>query len=327
MKKELTVQNIFDTAIKRWIENDPRGKKEVKIYLERMNKEYKKLSKEEKKYYNKEHLRNPYHDSTVYFPGKGKKIKKIIVGIDVEGPEFLLVNEYNKKHKKSPIDLVVWHHPECHALLGIAKLQKWIAPAVSHNTGVPINFCEKIEFPRVGEVEQRFSPMNHSRVSKFPEYLDIPYMWIHTPADNCCHVYFEKLVDKNKKKLIYLQDIIDLLMKEPEMQIARHNASGPQIWNGEPDSRCGKIVITGITGGTESSKHIYAEYAKAGVGTILEMHMSPDHLAEAKKNNLNVIMTDHMASDSLGMNLIFDEIEEMWVEILDFSGFTRCSRV
>lgn len=320
-----SIQSLFDTAIKKWIENDPRGEKEVKNYLQKLKEDFDWLEKQEKKYYNQEHLVNPYHDSTIYYaPDRKQKVKKIIVWIDVEWPEMLLVNELNKQW--AWIDLVVGHHPEWSALLWIAKLQKWVAPAVAHNTWVPINQCEYIEFPRVWEVEKRFSPLNHSRAMSFAKYLNIPYVWIHTPADNCCHKYFEWLVEKNKTKLVTLQDIIDMLMKEPEMQIAKENASWPQIWNGEKDSKCGKIVITGITWWTESSKSIYAEYAKAGVWTILEMHMSPDHLAEAKKNNLNVIMTDHMASDSLWMNLIFDEIEAEGVEVLDFSWFTRYSR-
>lgn len=325
MEKNTTLKDIFNLAIEMGIQNDPRWKKEVLNYMEKLNKEFNKLSKQEQEYYDKEHLNHPYHDSTIYYGNKSARVKKAIVWIDVEWPEFLLVHELNKT-LKNPIDLVIGHHPEWKALLGISKLQKWIAPFVWNNTWVPINIAEKVEFPRVGEVEQRFSPMNHNRALPFAKMLDIPYVWIHTPADNCVHTYLEKLISKNKEKLECLEDIINLLMKEPEMQIAKKNGSWPSIWNGEKDSRCWKIVITGITGWTESSKHIYKEYKNAGVGTILEMHMSADHLAEAKKHNLNVIMTDHMASDSLGMNLIFDEVEKQWVEILDFSGFTRCRR-
>jgi len=325
MSKSVTLQSIFDTAIKMWIENDPRGEKEVKQYLQSLQKDFENLSKHEQEYYDREHLNHPYHDSTIYYGDESTKIKKIAIWIDVEWPEFLLIHELNKT-LETPIDAIIGHHPEWKALLGIAKLQKWVAPFVWHNTWVPINIAEKIEFSRVTEVEQRFSPMNHNRALPFARMLDIPYVWIHTPADNCVHTFLERLISENKDKLNNLQDIIDILMQEPEMQIAKKNGSWPAIWNGDKNSRCGKIVVTGITGWTESSKNIYEEYKNAGVGTILEMHMSADHLAEAKKHNLNVIMTDHMASDSLWMNLIFDEVEKMWVEIIDFSWFTRCSR-
>lgn len=325
MAKNVTLESLFETAIEMGVKNDPRWKEEVQRYLKSLEIEFKNLSKHEQEYYDIEHLKHPYHDSTVYYGELSTKIKKIAIWIDIEGPEFLLVHELNKT-LKNPIDAVIGHHPEWKALLGIAKLQKSIAPFVWHNTWVPINVAEKLEFSRVTEVEQRFSPMNHNRALPFARMLDIPYVWIHTPADNCVHRYLEDLVSKNTDKLLKLQDIIDLLMKEPEMQIAKRNGSWPAIWNGDKDSRCWKIVVTWITWGTESSKHIYKEYKDSWVWTILEMHMSADHLAEAKKHNLNVIMTDHMASDSLWMNIIFDEIEKQWVEIIDLSGFTRCKR-
>ena len=320
-----TIKNIFELAIRMWKKNDPRWKKELERYMSDCKAEYQALWKDEKKYYNPEFLEHPYHDSMIYHGSLDTKVQKIIVWIDVEWPEILLVHEYNKTTKK-PIDLIVGHHPESSALIGISKLQKDIAPFVGANTWVPLNLTEKIEAPRVWEVEKRFSPLNHHRAIPFAKMLDIPYIWFHTPADNCVHTYLEKLIEKNSKELVYLEDIIKLLLKEPEMHYSKKLGSWPAIWNGEKKSRAWKIVVTGITGGTESSKDIYAEYAKAWVWTILEMHMSADHLAEAKKHNLNVIMTDHMASDSLGMNLILDEVEKLWVEILDFSGFTRFSR-
>lgn len=324
--KTLTLQKIFDIAIKLWIQNDPRWKKEVERYMKLTEKKYKKLSDAEKKYFNPEYLIHPYHDSMIYYGNPKKKISKIIVWIDVEWAEILLVHEYNKTAKK-PIDLILWHHPESSALLWIAPLQESIAPFVWSNTWVPLSLTEKIEAPRVWEVNQRFSPLNHHRALPFTKMLDIPYMWIHTPADNCVHQYLEELIAKNQDSLTTLQDIIDLLLKEPEMSISKIKGSWPAIWNGNTESRCGKIVVTGITWGTESSKDIYGEYAKAWVGTILEMHMSADHLKEAKKHHLNVIMTDHMASDSLGLNIILDEIEKSGIEILDFSWFIRHSRV
>ena len=328
MKEKNTIISLFNIAVQVGIENDVRGKKEVKNYLKEIEEKYEKMEEKEKKYFDIDFLTNPYHDSKIYYEGKQKEIKKIIVWIDVEWPEILLVNEYNKKNPNSPIDVIMGHHPEGKALLDIYKLQKSVAPFVGYNTGIPINQAEKIEESRIWYIQKRFSPMNSNRALSFAKLLDIPYFGIHTPADNCCHMYFEELIRKNEKNLSKLWDIIDMLLEEiPEMQIAKNNGWWPQIWNGKRESRAGKIVVTGITWGTESSENIYEEYAKAGVGTILEMHLSDEHLKQAKKYNINVIMTDHMASDSLWVNLIVDKFEELWIEILDFSGFTRVTRV
>jgi hypothetical protein len=64
----------------------------------------------------------------------------------------------------------------------------------------------------------------------------------------------------------------------------------------------------------------------AGVGTIIAMHMPEDHRKLAEKYHLNVLIAGHMASDSLGMNILMDEAQKKGVEILACGGFIRVSR-
>jgi hypothetical protein len=66
--------------------------------------------------------------------------------------------------------------------------------------------------------------------------------------------------------------------------------------------------------------------AQAGIGTIVEMHMKEEHFEEAKKNHLNVIVSGHIASDSLGANLFLDELEKRGIEIVPLSGLIRAKR-
>jgi putative NIF3 family GTP cyclohydrolase 1 type 2 len=57
------------------------------------------------------------------------------------------------------------------------------------------------------------------------------------------------------------------------------------------------------------------------------MHVTEDHLANAKKANLNVVIAGHIASDSLGLNLLLDEVEkEERLEFVCLSGFERVRR-
>ena len=67
--------------------------------------------------------------------------------------------------------------------------------------------------------------------------------------------------------------------------------------------------------------------AQAGNGTIITMHQKEDFRQEAEKANINVVIAGHMSSDSLGMNLLMDELEKQGIEIVPCSGFTRFSRV
>jgi putative NIF3 family GTP cyclohydrolase 1 type 2 len=65
----------------------------------------------------------------------------------------------------------------------------------------------------------------------------------------------------------------------------------------------------------------------AGVGTEIAMHMKPEARKEAEKHHINVVVAGHIASDSLGMNLLCDAFMKEGVkEIVPFGGFTRFAR-
>lgn len=146
---------------------------------------------------------------------------------------------------------------------------------------------------------------------------------IHSPADNMVQKYMGKMFKDSEPK--YLEDIIDRLMKEPEFQTATKLNDPPRIMVGSKKNHCGKVVSK-MTGGTSGPKELYEKLAIAGVGTVVGMHFPDDHIEECKKHNINVIISGHMASDSLGINLICDVWEKKGIDVLGCSGFTRFSR-
>jgi hypothetical protein len=62
----------------------------------------------------------------------------------------------------------------------------------------------------------------------------------------------------------------------------------------------------------------------AGVGTEIAMHMKPEAQKAAEKHHINVVIAGHIASDSLGMNLLLDELGIP--EVVALGGFTRFTR-
>ena len=76
----------------------------------------------------------------------------------------------------------------------------------------------------------------------------------------------------------------------------------------------------------ELGKEIYEKFAIAGVGTVVGMHFPESHIEEARKNNINIVISGHMSSDSLGINLICDVWEREGIDVIPCSGFTRHSR-
>ena len=82
-----------------------------------------------------------------------------------------------------------------------------------------------------------------------------------------------------------------------------------------------------ITGGTEGSHDIYEKMANAGVGTVIAMHQSEKHRNFAEKAHVNVVIAGHMSSDSIGLNLFLDKLEEREISIVPCSGLIRVSRI
>lgn len=318
----MTVKEIYDLAIKLGVQNDLRGSDFVNKKLKYINSKYEELKPEEKKEFDQEILKNPYADSRILTTGLTKKIKRVLVGIDIEVGEVLLANELSKK---KPIDLIIAHHPEGVSLAGLGDVMD-LQIELLHKYGIPINIAEDITKLRMSEVNRGVNPINHNRAVDTAKLLDLEMMNIHTPADNLVATFLDHLIKKNAKKLERVEDLLKLLKTIPEYQEAIKIKVGPKLFVGSPDRYLGRIAVTEITGGTSGSKDYYQKIADAGIGTIVGMHMGEEHRKEAEKAHLNIVIAGHMSSDSIGMNLFLDELEKKGIEIIPCSGLIRVSR-
>lgn len=275
------------------------------------------MSEKEKEEFDSEKLVNPYSDSRILVDN-GKTVKKIMAGIDIEGPELLLAD-------KLGIDLVIAHHPEGSALADLSDVMHLQAQVLAEY-GLPINIAESVIKSRISEVSRGISPLNHDRSVDIAKILGLDFMCLHTPADNMAAQFVIRLLESHKKDLETVGEVIELLKTIPEYQAAGQRKAGPMIFAGSPESSCGKIVVTEFTGGTSGSKDVYEKMSHYGFGTIIGMHMSEEHRKEAEKHHINVVIAGHIASDSLGMNLVLDEIEKQGIEVVPISGLTRIKR-
>lgn len=312
----MNIRQIYDLAIDLGIKNDFRTKKEIAYYLKRKKEEYEKLPKEEKAYFDKEGLVNPYSDSRIHFEGGKKEVKKIFAGIDITPGSVYIADELKA-------DLILNHHPVGLALAGLDGVMSYQIDQMEKN-GIPVNIAERLIHKRISEVSRGINPINHYEEVDAARILKINLMNIHTPGDNCAATFLTKIIEKDKPR--YVGDILDILMKIPEYQEARRQGAGPMLFSGDKKNRCGKVVVSEFTGGTEGSKEIYGAMANAGIGTVISMHQSEDHRKAAEDAHINVVVAGHISSDSLGMNIILDEIEKKGIEVVPFGGLIRISR-
>ena len=158
-----------------------------------------------------------------------------------------------------------------------------------------------------------------------PKFLGFNLICLHTVCDNLAAKFLKNKIEK-AKNLTRLEDLLEFLKEIPEYKEATKIGAGPKIFVGNKENRCGKIAITEITGGTEGSPKLYEKMAIAGIGTIIGMHIDEEHKKEAEAANINVVITGHMSSDSLGVNLLLDKLEKKGIKIVPCSGLIRVKR-
>lgn len=323
----MTLQEIYELAIAMGTKADPRGEAGVKKSLLRVKKEYQELSQKKKQYFDKESFKNPYSDSRILFGDPKLKVKKLMAGIDADASEILLADRLNnppsdRDRKTEKIDLVISHHPSGHALASLHEVMD-IQVDMYKDAGVPVNVAHSLFQERMAAVKRRFGPLNHTQAVDAARLLGIPILALHTIWDNLGHDFMQKYF--SKKTFDTVGEILEEINKIPEFIEAIKGKAGPSIVSGSEKSRAGKVII-GFTGGTNPSKELYVEMAKAGVGTIIEMHVPEESILELRKLHINIIDCGHMAADSIGANIFLDEIEKRGVKVIPCSGLIRVKR-
>ena len=312
---------IYETAIKKGIAKDPRSKAAIKKALAAVRKEYNKLTKAEKNGFDKERLRHPYDDTRILNGEEDLEVNKIMVGIDMEVQELLLADRLNRNGMG--VDLVMAHHPEGRALAGFYRVMG-MQLDIQEKFGMKHDAGEDMLNERIEEVARSIAAVNHGRSVDAAKLLGIPYMCVHTPADNHVYSFLTGLMEKKKPGTI--GDVIDILEGIPEYRTAISNSAGPFILAGKRKNKAGRIMVD-MTGGTEGSRRVFPRLSQAGVGTIIGMHFSEKHFQSARKEHINMIVAGHISSDTLGLNLFLDELLKKGdIEAVGCSGFKRVQR-
>ena len=313
----MTIQEIFDLAIKMGRKADFRSESEVESFLDRKKKRYEKLDAKAKSEFDQDELTNPYLDSRILHIADNREIKKVLVGVDIESAEILLAKELGG------IDLIIAHHPRGKGLANLHDVMH-LQCDVLNQYGVPINVAEGLMKERISEVARGINASNHERAVDTARLLGFNFMCLHTPCDNLAANFLKPLVAD--KTIETVGDLVEKLKEIPEYKKAQSIGAGPKIFAGSPDNRVGKIALTELTGGTEGSPKLYEKMAQAGIGTVIGMHQSEEHRKEAEQANINVVIAGHISSDSLGVNQFLDALEKQGIEIIPCSGLIRVSR-
>ncbi|RLC42668.1 MAG: NGG1p interacting factor NIF3 [Candidatus Coatesbacteria bacterium] len=325
----MKLSEIYKIAVEEGIKVDPRGEEYVKKELELENKRYHQMSEKEKKTYDTERLTNPFPDTRILSGDPEMDVKSALVGIDMDVGEVTLADRLNERGEE--INLIWSHHPQGIARNYLYDVMKMQAEML-HKYGVPINVAEGILEPRILEVRRALLPFNSSRAVDAAGLMGFAFLSTHTVADNHVTHFLQNLFDEKKPDTV--GDCLDLLESIPEYQDTKKLGTGMLVLSKSKPAEtnyhkisAGKVFID-MTGGTGGSKEAFEKLTQTtDIGTIIGMHIREENLKKAKENHINVIVAGHMASDSLGMNLLIDKIQKKGeIKIIPTSGFKRIER-
>lgn len=311
---------IYKMIVEMGIDADPRGREKVNKVLEISKKAIEKLEGKKRELADMDVTWNPYTDCRLLYGDENREIKSVLSGIDISPGEIVLADRLADKGE--PIELVLAHHPHGIGTSNLDFVMR-LQPEQWASIGVPIAQAESAMAPRLKEVHYLFKARNHTQTTDAAKLLDMPFMCSHTPADSLGYQFITKyLEDKNPDTL---GDLLEELLDIPEYQDAEKVGAGPEILVGNSSGTCGQKTVF-FTGGTSANPRAIELIARAGVSTIITMHMNESLKKQAEKEGLYVVIAGHDSSDSIGMNLILDELEKKGLKTYVCSGLFRHKR-
>ncbi len=246
---------------------------------------------------------------------RGDKITTLFATIDCDVADLLLARELE-------CDGVLTHHPQGPAALhGWTLIRRQIEQMVAE--GVPIARAEAAIQRRMAQVENGSHAQNYGRVVRAAELLEMPFLNVHLPCDVITRrLITEKLAAFNgPKSRATVAEVIAALQEFPEQ---RRAATQPTVRLGAADRLAGRVTVA-MAGYTSGGVDVLRAYFEAGVGTVLMMHFPEADVREAREQNLpgNLVVTGHMASDSIGINVFLDELQRLGVTVVRAGGIVN----
>lgn len=238
----------------------------------------------------------------------GRNIRKILFGIEAGVPELLLARQLR-------CDAVISHHPQGgSAAINFSRVfGRHVQQMVE--AGVPLKEAEQAVIRKQRALEVEMHSRNYDHAVSVARLMKMPYMSIHSPLDEIGRRRMMEQVrqatEKNPRAMV--KDVVAALLRLPEFKNAQTEI---KIRLGKTSTKAGKVVVShgaGTNGGYEVAK----AYFKHGVSTVIYIHIGSADLELLKKDNVgNLVVSGHIASDSVGINPFVSALEERGVAVL-----------
>lgn len=248
-------------------------------------------------------LKEVPEDSAIYV--SGNSIRRVLFCIDSGVPELSLA-------KQLGYDAVIAHHPPggTAAINFYQVFKRHIQQMML--AGIPKEEAENAVEKKLEELEVEMHTRNYPHAVDVAKLLKMPYMNIHTPLDEIGRRIMSEQINSRIRKNSTVQDVVSALEELPEF---RNAITKIKVRLGKAESPAGKVVVShgaGTNGGYEIAK----TYFKHGIGTVVYIHVGTADLGKLKADGTgSLIVTGHIASDSVGINPFIRELEKRNISV------------
>lgn len=253
-------------------------------------------------------------DSQVYLEAPGD-VRRVLVGVDIGVAELLFA-------RSEDFDAVIAHHPMGeHARMDFAQVvERQVGQMAAQ--GIPEDVARAAVAQRMAPRERADHMSNYNAVVDTGRLIGVPFCNVHLACDIIGRQVVVDLLECRSDRGATVGDAVSWLAELPEMKAA---LAGPEVWLGSPASPLGRSTVA-MAGGTNGGHPVFREYFRAGVDTIFAMHINEADL-QALRGEADafdsLVVTGHMATDSIGINAMIRGLEEMGIEVTTTGGVIR----
>lgn len=251
-------------------------------------------------------------DSQVYVEASSD-VRRVLFGVDISLAEILWAQQ-------NGFDAVIAHHPlGDRARTGMAEVVHRQVDQMGAE-GIARETAELAVAARLEAVLHAMHMNNVNAIVDGARLIGMPLCNVHLACDIITRRVIVDVIRANASADSTVGAAIGW-MDEAFPEYGRGHAR-PEAWVGSTANSLGRWTVA-IAGGINGGFPVFNEYFRAGVDTIFAMHIDEGELQRLRAvadEDDTLVITGHMASDSIGINRVIRELEQRGVEVVRTSG-------
>ena len=247
-------------------------------------------------------------DCAIFHPGTN--IQRVLIGIDIGAAELKIAKDLG-------YDCCIAHHPMNQLPNSWKMFERHVDQMVAH--GVSQNEALKAVTETLQRMEISGHIVNYDHLRSVARLLEMPFLNIHSPLDERGRQIMQGTIDKmlTSNPNATVGEIIVALGRLDEF---KHAETDIRVRMGRRDNRAGRVVFSHACL-TNGGYAVATAYFRNGVNTVCYIHIRPEDLARLCEEKLGtLIVTGHIASDSVGINPFIARLRAEGIEVDTFSG-------